>query len=92
MKLQSVINRPVTKEATDLLDIVRLVLDTNTGPVARAQLDAADPILRRDAALHAEKWFVEQRDRSAGRIAAIPEGRDIDTDTLEFVAQLLPQL
>ena len=91
MKLQSVMNRPAAKEGTDLLDIVRLVLDINTGPVARAQLDAADRVLRRDAALHANKWFVEQRDKTIARISAIPEGLDIDADTLDFVAQLLPQ-
>ncbi|MBW8803599.1 MAG: hypothetical protein JF587_07020 [Catenulisporales bacterium] len=90
MKLQSVMNRPVAKEGTDLLDIVRLVLDANTGPAVRAQFDAADPVLRQDAGLHAEKWFVEQRDKTLRKITAIPEGRGIDVDTLDFVAQLLP--
>lgn len=53
MKLQSVMNRLVEKERTDLLDIVRLTLDHTAGPAARAQLAEADKQLAEDARLHA---------------------------------------
>lgn len=92
MKLQSVMNRPLAKEGTDLLDIVRLTLDRAAGAAARAQFDQADETLRYVAALHARRWFVEQRDRTLRRIRAIPEGTDIDLDTLDLVAELLPKV
>jgi hypothetical protein len=55
MKLQSVMNRSVAKERTDLLDIVRLALDRRSGPAARAQLNEAGPQLAADARLHARR-------------------------------------
>lgn len=53
MKLQSIMNRGAAKEATDLLDTIRLSLDPTAGPVSRSHLEAADSQLRQDAALHA---------------------------------------
>ncbi|WP_325509995.1 hypothetical protein [Lentzea sp.] len=43
MKLQAVMNRTAAKEGTDLLDIMRITLDRNCGPVSRDQLESADP-------------------------------------------------
>lgn len=46
MKLQSIMNRGAAKEATDLLDIVRLTLDPECGATARLELAEAHPQLR----------------------------------------------
>jgi hypothetical protein len=88
-KLQSIMNRGSAKEATDLLDIVALTLDEHSGPAAREQLRAADPVLRADAALHTERWFGAGAERSLRRVRAIPEGRDLDADTMRLVGELL---
>lgn len=89
MKLQSIMDRPAVKEATDLLDIVRLTLDPRCGPTSRDQLEAADEQLRTDAALHARWWFHETADRSLRRIRAVPEGRDVELDDVRLVGDLL---
>lgn len=46
MKLQAVMNRSADKQGTDLLDIVRLVLDDLTRPVALGQLSGVDAFHR----------------------------------------------
>lgn len=89
MKIQAVMNRSSAKEATDLLDIVRLMLDAEAGPVARRQLGEAHPQIAEDAALHAELWFVRNRIKTANLIKMIPEGRDVDQDTVAFVGEIL---
>ncbi|MFG2087494.1 MULTISPECIES: hypothetical protein [unclassified Spirillospora] len=89
MKLQAVMNRPSIKEGTDLLDIVRLTLDSQAGPITRAQLGSTEPQIARDATLHAHRWFVEQKSETLRKIRAIPEGREIDNETVELVAELL---
>ena len=89
MKLQSIMNRPVEKERTDLLDIVRLILDQSSGPKARAQLREADAQLAEDASLHAQRWFVERKDATLRLIRELPEGADIDADTIQLVSELL---
>lgn len=89
MKLQSVMNRPVEKERTDLLDIVRLTLDTKAGSSARAQLRDADTQLAKDAWLHAQRWFIERKDPTLKLIRELPEGSDIDADTITLVGELL---
>ena len=89
MKLQSIMNRPVDKERTDLLDIVRLILDLTAGPIARMQLGAADAQLAADARLHAHRWFVDLRDQTLRLIRELPEGAGIDADTVQLVGELL---
>lgn len=89
MKLQSIMNRGVTKEGTDLLDIIRLSVDPGCGPRARTQLDAADVQLRSDAALHARRWFDEYAGRSLRLVRAVQEGRDSQLDDLHLVGELL---
>ncbi|MFG2018407.1 hypothetical protein [Actinomadura geliboluensis] len=89
MKLQAIMNRPAAKEGTDLLDIVRLTLDSVTGPPARTQLREAGARIRQDAALHARKWFVDQRVNTVQRINAVSPGDEIDMDTVGLVADLL---
>jgi hypothetical protein len=89
MKLQSIMNRPVNKERTDLLDIVQLTLDRTAGPSARAQLAKAGPQLAADARLHARKWFVDRKDQTLRLIRELPEGEEIDADTVQLVGELL---
>jgi hypothetical protein len=89
MKLQSVMNRPIAKERTDLLDIVQLTLDRIAGPTARAQLAGATAQLADDARLHARRWFIERKDPTLRLIRELPEGSDVDADTIQLVAELL---
>lgn len=89
MKLQSVMNRGAAKEATDLLDIVSLTLDRDAGPIALTQLGRADAGLRSDAALHAQRWFVDHVDRSVRLVRGVPEGARTERDDLRLVGELL---
>jgi hypothetical protein len=89
MKLQSIMNRGSFKEGTDLLDIIRLCLDSVTRPNVLTQLAAAEAQLRLDAARHVQRWFNDQADRSLRLIRAIPQGRAIEIDDLHLVGELL---
>ncbi len=89
MKLQSIMNRPADKERTDLLDIIRLTLDRDAGPSALAQLRQAAPQLAADARLHAHRWFTDLKDHSLRRVRELPEGADVDADTVQLVGELL---
>lgn len=89
MKLQSLPDRTVAKEATDLFDIVRLVLDRETGAVVRQQLSAADVQLKADAAFHVDRWFDVTLARSFRLLRRIPEAADLNRDDLELVGELL---
>lgn len=72
-----------------MLDIVRLTLDEHTGSAARAQLDGAAIQLRADAALHVERWFVENSERSLRLIRTTPDGSTMTADTVALVGELL---
>lgn len=87
-KLQSVMNRPLAKERTDLLDIVRLVLDPAAGPQSLDQLAGAHPRLRADAAWHAERWFVERADATYRKLREAGAD-DVSRDTVALVADVL---
>lgn len=89
MKLQSIMNRPADKERTDLLDIIRLTLDRDAAPSALAQLRNAAPQLAADARLHARRWFTDLGDHSLRRVRELPEGADVDADTIQLVGELL---
>ncbi|WP_067655318.1 hypothetical protein [Nocardia harenae] len=89
MKLQSAIDRGTRKEATDLLDIVRLSTDRACGATARAQLAAAGEVLRRDAVLHLDLFFDQRVQRTSKLIREVPEGRDAELDDLVLVHELL---
>ena len=89
MKLQAIMNRGSAKEATDLLDIIRLTLDARCGPLSRDQLEHADEQLRQDALLHAERWFHQTATRSLRKIRVVPEGHDVEADDLQLVGELL---
>jgi hypothetical protein len=88
-KLQALPNRAKAKEATDLLDIIRLTLDPKSGQVVRAQLRSADRTLRSDAAMHAQQWFIERAERTLRFVRSTPAGRQIDSDTIDLVGELL---
>ncbi|WP_225858040.1 nucleotidyl transferase AbiEii/AbiGii toxin family protein [Rhodococcus wratislaviensis] len=88
MKLQAVMNRSADKQGTDLLDIVHLILDETTRPAALAQIGTVGAATARDIALHVDLWFTRNRLQSLQRIHAVG-GRDITTDDLDLVAELL---
>lgn len=88
-KLQALPNRTKAKEATDLLDIIRLTLDSETSQTARAQLGSADRTLRSDAALHAQRWFIERAERTIRFVRSTPAGQQIDSDIVALVGELL---
>ncbi|MFE5699549.1 hypothetical protein [Rhodococcus koreensis] len=88
MKLQAVMNRSADKQGTDLLDIVHLMLDETTRPAALAQIRSVEVATAEDIALHVDLWFTRKRPQSLQRIRAVG-GRDITTDDLDLVAELL---
>ncbi|MEV4538882.1 hypothetical protein AB0J82_34425 [Asanoa sp. NPDC049518] len=89
MKLQSVMNRGRAKEATDLLDIIRLCLDPVSGPTVLTALAHSEPQLREDACRRAGRWFDQQAERSLRLVRAVPEGQGIELDDLHLVGELL---
>ena len=80
--------RTTAKEGTDLLDIVTILLDQAARDVALTQLERCDPVIATDAALHADRWFVKQVDRSL-RLIRSAGGGDIGRDEIALVAELL---
>lgn len=88
MKLQAPMMRTTAKEGTDLLDIVTILLDQAARDVALTQLEQCDPVIAADAALHADRFFVRQADRSL-RLIRSAGGSDIGQDELALVAELL---
>jgi hypothetical protein len=91
MKLQSLPNRPSDKEATDLLDISKLMLDRSTAARARSQLAGATTQIREDALRHVELWFVRNAASSANRMRRIPEGRETTPEDVLFLGELLSE-
>ncbi len=57
MKLKASVDRPWRKEATDLLDVVRLLTDPDTAASIASEFNAAEPQLIEDVRLHAELAF-----------------------------------
>jgi hypothetical protein len=89
MKLQSVMNRAVDKKGTDLLDIVHLVLDPTTRPVAIAQVTYVDASVARDVAFHVDHWFVGKPQLDLRWIRAAAGGESVTADDLYLEAELL---
>ena len=88
MKLQAVMNRSTEKQGTDLLDIVRLALDSMTRPVALAQIGQVAGWIAADIALHVDLWFARRRAETIELIRAAG-GSDVVLDDLDLVAELL---
>lgn len=88
-KLQALPNRSKTKEATDILDIIRLTVDPQTGPAVRTQLAVSDSQLRRDAALHVQTWFIDNASRTLRLVRTTTAGADTASDTVALVGELL---
>jgi hypothetical protein len=88
-KLQALPNRSRAKEATDVLDIARLVLDHRTGAVVRTQLAASATQVKLDAALHVRSWFVERAGRTLRLVRATPAGASTTSDEIALVGELL---
>ena len=88
MKLQAIMNRAVSKQGTDLLDIVRLTFDADTRTAALSQIATIDPAVARDIETHIDLWLVRQRQRSLQWIRAAG-GADITLDDIDLAAELL---
>ena len=88
MKLQAVMNRSTGKQGTNLLDIIRLMLDAATRPVALRQIGLVAPSIAADIAQHVDLWFVRRRDQTLRSIRSAG-GTDIATDDVEVAAELL---
>lgn len=88
MKLQAVMNRSADKQGTDLVDIVRLVLDAGTGPVVLKQVGQVDAAIASDIALHVDLWFVRKASRSLQWMRRVT-GADVIADDIDLVAELL---
>lgn len=88
MKLQAIESPGSAKEGTDLVDIVRLILDPPTRDVALRQLGICDPRIAAGVALHAAKYFGSGLTRSLARVREVG-ATDIDRDTLALVGELI---
>lgn len=88
MKIQAVMNRPVDKQGTDLLDILRLTLDPQTQPVALAQIGAADEAIARDIAVHVDLWLARKKDQALRWIRGTGD-QNVTLDDLDLAAELL---
>lgn len=88
MKLQALMDRTTAKQGTDLQDIVRLILDEETRPVAMEQLSTCDQSMASDIAQHVQLWLVQRRLQVLGSVRATG-GADIGLDDVDLVAELL---
>lgn len=88
MKLQAVMNRATGKQGTDLLDIVRLTLDSSARPAALAQIGDVHASMAADIALHADLWFDRRRSQVLPWIHSAGGG-DISGEDLDLVCELL---
>ena len=88
MKLQSIMNRAVNKQGTDLLDILRLSFDAETRTAALSQIAAVDPAVAHDIEMHVDLWLVRQRRRSL-QWARAAGGADVTLDDIDLAAELL---
>lgn len=90
MKLQAVMNRSVSKQGTDLLDIVRLVFDEGARSIALAQIGDVDASVAHDIQCHVDLWFARKRQQSLEWIRGVGGG-EVTLDDLELVAELLQE-
>lgn len=88
MKLQAVMDRGSAKQATDLLDIVRLTLDPDARDRMLIQLSESDRSMARDIALHVDLWLTKNRTQSLRWIQSTAS-EDVTLDDLELVGELL---
>ncbi len=65
-----------------------ILLDPVARDAALSQLVDCDPTIAADAALHAERWFVAQVDRTL-RLIRTAGAFDVGRDDLDLVADLL---
>ena len=88
MKLQAIRNRSAAKQGTDLLDIVRLVLDRQSQPSILAELASCSSQMRLDIIQHVDLWL---RDKGVQSLLWIRSagGNDVEADDLDLVAELL---
>lgn len=88
-KLQSAVNRGFAKQATDLVDVLRLVFDPRAGDEVDAHLREAEPVLAEAALLHAEKWFVVGAPATLRSVRGVPSGEGYTLDDVRTAGRLL---
>ncbi len=88
MKLQAIMNRAVSKQGTDLQDILRLLLDAQARPAALDQIGTCDAAMAADIAIHVDLWLVRNRAQALRWIHGAG-GSDLTIDDLDLVAELL---
>lgn len=88
MKLQAVMDRGVEKQGTDLLDIVRLVLDRTVSPTVLEQVGGVDRAVSADIDFHTRYWFLSNRSTVLQLIGGVG-GHDVTADDLDLVAELI---
>jgi hypothetical protein len=91
MKLKASMDRTGAKEATDLLDVVRLVTDPATARLVTADFDTADPQLVEDVAAHAALKFRTNILRTRRLMRGLGESA-YDADLLDGAADFLDGL
>ena len=88
MKLQSVQDRGSAKEGTDLLDIVRLTLDSDAGVRVRVQLGRVDAMIARDCAEFVNRVLLVNPALMARKVHRAG-GTDVTPEDIEDVAAIL---
>jgi hypothetical protein len=88
MKLKASVDRPAAKEATDLLDVVRLMTDPGTAALVMAEFEQADPQLVQDVALHAKRKFRDEILNTRRLIRSVG-GRALSVDLIDGTGDLL---
>ncbi|OJF11559.1 prevent-host-death protein [Couchioplanes caeruleus subsp. caeruleus] len=88
MKIQAVMNRSTAKQGTDLLDTVRIMLDSATRPAALEQISTVDSSVANDIALHIDYWLVRRRAQALRLIKSVG-GIDITSDDVDLISELI---
>lgn len=88
MKLKASVDRGQAKEATDLLDIVRLVTDAAAAPQMERDFAEADPQLVADVIAHAERAFID-RARQTTRLIRGLGSPGMDAELIDVAGAVL---
>lgn len=88
MKLQAIMDREKQKQGTDLLDIMRIMLDEDAGPKAWSQIFSCDKPASEDILLHVEHWLCKEKNFTLKRIREAG-GSDLAMEEVDLVAEQL---
>lgn len=88
MKLKAAADRMTQKEATDLLDVVRLVTGPESAEAVLDDFTHADTQLIEDVKLHAGLKFTTQRSRTVRIISALNR-QDVDVELIDAAGEFI---